>query len=306
MVLGRSLRFFGLKIRLIDIILLSTLSFFFLLNLISPSRSGNRMGFLMGNGLAAFFYIAGNTLAQKSRSRLLFFLLRTASVQLFFLYLYSASLRLQLILISSWQDQVVLDLEQFVFGVQPTVWIQQFITPWLTEWMMFCYVFYVPIYPILCAIIYRKHGEEEMENYLFFLGLATILCAIGFMLFPVAGPMRKISHLYSISLEGFFFTSIGELIRNHVHMPGGTIPSPHCALVSVMWWMAYRYSRPCFYVLAPIVISVYVSTVYARFHYLLDVVTGILAALLAVALGIVLIKAWNRISITHFRGEEDI
>jgi len=61
-----------------------------------------------------------------------------------------------------------------------------------------------------------------------------------------------------------------------------------------MWWSAYRFSRPSFYVLSPIILSLYVSTVYGRFHYASDVLGGIAAAFLAMVLGNLLIKAWNR------------
>jgi len=124
-----------------------------------------------------------------------------------------------------------------------------------------------------------------------------VLCTLGFMIFPVAGPMRHIADLHTVPLRGYFFTAVSELIRGRIHTPGGTIPSIHCAAATIMWWAAYRYSRPAFFVLAPVILSLYVSTVYGRFHYAFDVVAGIAAAFLTMALGPVLIKAWNRIKL---------
>ena len=72
------------------------------------------------------------------------------------------------------------------------------------------------------------------------------------------------------------------------------MPSIHCGAATMMWWCAYRFSRPTFYVLTPIVLSLYVSTVYGRFHYASDVVAGIAAAFLAMLLGNLLIRAWNQ------------
>ena len=285
---------FGLRIRITDILLLSAALLFMLLILLFPSRTEGGLRLVLASVLAILIYGAINILEQKSGKRLVKFLLRTGSVQLFLFFLYSVFLRLQHVFLASWKDQAVIHFEQYLFGGQPTLWMQRFISPWLTEWMIFCYVFYVPIYPILSAIIYYRRGEKEMEDYFFFLGLATILCAFGSLFFPVAGPMRQIGQLYNIPLGGFFFASIGEFIRNHVHVPGGAFPSMHCAAATVMWWMAYRYSRTTFYVLTPVVLSLYISTVYGRFHYLIDVIAGISVALLTMALGQVLIKEWNR------------
>jgi membrane-associated phospholipid phosphatase len=294
---GTAREFFGLKIRITDVLLLGTTLLFTLLPLIFPSRIKGWLGLVLANGLAVFIYLEANVLEQRSEKRFVKFLLRTGSVQLFLFYIYNISLRLQHVFFAHWNDQAIIDLEQSLFGVQPTIWIQRFITPWLTDWMSFCYVFYVPIYPLLGAIIYYKRGEREMEDYLFYLGVAIILCTIGSTLFPVAGPMRKIGELYDIPLRGYIFTAVGEFIRNHIHVPGGAFPSIHCAAASIMWWIAYRYSRVSFYFLAPVILSLYISTVYGRFHYLIDVIAGIAVALLTMALGHVLIKEWNRVTL---------
>lgn len=294
---GTAREFFGLRIRVTDILLFGAILLFTILSLLFPARVKGWPGLVLANNLVVFIYLAANVLEQKSERRFVKFLLRTGSVQLFLFYIYNISLRLQHIFVAHWNDQAVIDLEQALFGVQPTIWIQRFITPWLTEWMSFCYVFYVLIYPILSAIIFYKRGEREMEDYLFYLGLAIVLGTIGFMFFPVAGPMRKISQLYDIPLRGYFFTAVGEFIRNRIHVPGGAFPSIHCAAASIMWWMAYRYSRVTFYVLTPVILSLYISTVYGRFHYLIDVLAGITMALFAAVLGHVLIKRWNRITV---------
>lgn len=286
---------FGLRIKLTDVLILGTLVLYTLLAPLYPSRvRGSWVGLILANGLAAIVFLWANLAAQRTPGRPLRFLLRTLSVQLMLLYIYSASLRLQLIFFPRWHDQTVVDLEAAVLGVQPTVWIQRFITPWLTEWMMFCYVFYLPVYPILSLLIWRRHGEEQNEDYLFSIGLAIVLCTLGFMMFPVAGPMRHIGDLHTFPLRGYFFTAVSELIRTRVHTPGGTVPSIHCAAATIMWWTAYRYSRPAFFAFAPVILSLYISTVYGRFHYVFDVATGIAFAFLTMAFGSALMRAWNR------------
>ncbi|MGB7295839.1 MAG: phosphatase PAP2 family protein [Candidatus Aminicenantales bacterium] len=287
--------FLGLNLKITDVFIVSALAFYSVLAILFPSRlRGDWTGIVLANGLTFVLFLVANLIARRTRSRPLRFILRTLSVQLGLLYIYGMSLNHQLIFFPQWHDQVVIDLEARLLGVAPTVWLQRFVRPWLTEWMMFCYVFYVPVYPLLSLLIDRRHGEEKNENYLFHIAFVIILCTVGFMLFPVAGPMRHIGDLHTVPLSGHFFTAVSELIRNRVHAPGGTIPSIHCAAATIMWWMAYRYARPAFFILAPVILSLYVSTVYGRFHYLFDVFVGIAAALLVMVLGRVLIKVWNR------------
>lgn len=291
---GRRFYVLGLGLHPTDILILGTLLFFTGLTAVFHFRVEGSLGLIQKNTALAGLFLLFVYLHQIASSRVLKFILRTVSVQLLFAYLYVVVQPLQLLLFRDWQDRLVLNFEQMIFGVQPTVWFQKFMSPGLTEWMMFAYVIYVPIYPVLCGIIYFKGGPNRMEDYLFTLGLANVLCDLGFILFPVAGPLHKIGRFFDVPLQGYFFTFWGEYIRTNLHAIGRTIPSPHCAAATIMWLMAYRYHRPSFYFLTPVILSLYVSAAYGRYHYVTDVVIGILTALLAARLAPALVRGWNR------------
>jgi len=208
------------------------------------------------------------------------FLLRMFSVSFLLIYIFDLSVRLSLILFDNWNDQVIIDLEQHVFGVQPTIWIQKWISPLLTEWFMLCFLFYLPLYPILGAFLYFKCGENQMEDFLFTVSINNVICNIGYFLYPVANPLTYLDSHYSVPLQGYIFTSIQDLMRTELLSSGGAMPSGHAAASTIILLMSYRYYRPLFYFLIPIVTSIYISLVYGRFHYLSDVIVGILIALL--------------------------
>jgi hypothetical protein len=285
------------RLRATDGLILFTLAFFSVLALLfSPRVDGWGLLILKSIG-AAIGYLLVVYLSQRANTKFLRFFLRVAAVTLTYAYLFGAVDKLQLIIHGHWLDEYVLDGEQYLFGVQPTLWLQHFTTPALTEWMMFAYVIYVPMYPVLCGIIYYLRGDVAMEDYFFTLGFTNILCDIGFILFPVAGPIATIGSLYTVPLNGSVFTFLGEMMRSNLHYVGGTIPSPHCAAATIMWVMAYRYHRPSFYILTPVVLSLYVSTFYARYHYVTDAVVGVAVAFLALAIVPMLIKGWDAISV---------
>ncbi len=284
-----------LQLRATDALILATLLFFSALTCVFYFLVAGWWLLVLKNLAVAVVYLAFNHFSDRAEQKFWKFFLRMSSIVLAYAYLFSAVDKLQLILHGQWMDDYVLDFEQYVFGVQPTLWLEDYISKPLTEWMMFAYVIYIPMYPVLCGIIYYLRGELAMEDYFFTLGLTNILCDIGFILFPVAGPIPHIGFLYTVPLEGYVWTWLGELIRHNAHYVGGTIPSPHCAAATVMWIMAYRYYRPSFWVLAPIVLSLYVSTFYGRYHYVTDAVMGILVAFIALALVPLLIRIWERI-----------
>lgn len=284
-----------LQLRATDGLILATLTLFSLVAIIFSYRIEGWWILVLKNLTVAIAYIAFNHVSELVSAKFWKFFLRVAAVTLAYAYLFGAVDKFQLLIHGKWMDDYVLDFEQWIFGVQPTLWLEDFISKPLTEWMMFSYVIYVPMYPVLCGIIYYLRGELAMEDYFFTLGFTNILCDFGFILFPVASPMYYIKHLYTVPLDGWIWTSLGELMRKYLHFAGGSIPSPHTAAATIMWVMAYRYHRPSFWVLSPIVLSLYISTFYCRYHYVMDAVMGVLIAFLALAVTSVLIKLWDRI-----------
>jgi hypothetical protein len=291
----KPVRILGLPVRIIDAAVLGGLAFFLLLAALCSGRLDEPLPFIGKGLLTGSLYVGSILWLTRLKSRPLRFLVRTAFVQFMFLQEYFMARDLQLIFFS-WNDRLVLTWEKALFGGQPLVWIQKFYSPALTEWMMFVYVVYVAIYPVLGAVIFFRRGEEANEDYLFHLGAANLLCGLGFILFPVAGPFRfePARSLLTVPFEGGFFTQVSDLIRSTVHAAGGTVPSPHCAVATVMWIIAWRYARREFFFLAPVILSLYVSTVYGWFHYAFDSIIGILTGFLVLAAGPTFVRGWNR------------
>ncbi len=291
---SKTLQVGSIQLRATDGLILATLAFFTILTVLFTVEGWLTLA--LKNVAVSAAYVAFNAFSERIHHKFWRFLVRVAAVTLTYAYLFGAVDKLQLIIHGRWLDEYVTDLEQFIFGVQPTLWLQQYTTPALTEWMMFSYVIYVPMYPVLCGIVYYLHGEIAMEDYFFTLGFTNILCDIGFILFPVAGPLPFIGHLYSVPLDGYVWTYLGELMRSQLHYVGGTIPSPHCAAATIMWMMAFRYYRPAFYALIPVILSLYVSTFYGRYHYVTDAVLGVAVAFVALALVPTIVRMWEKIS----------
>ncbi|HCY76715.1 MAG TPA: hypothetical protein DHV28_12415 [Ignavibacteriales bacterium] len=207
---------------------------------------------------------------------------QTSFVLLFFAYFFGLTSKFQLLLHNEWMDKNLIDVDQSIFGSELSLLLQNYITPYLTEAMMFAYVLYLPLLIFTAVIVYKSAGQKGLTEYLFVLSLTYIFCYIGFILFPVASQMYFMPDKYSVSLKGGLFTYFAEYIRHNLHFRGGSLPSPHCAAATVILWACYKYNRTIFFVILPSVILLYISTVYGRFHYLLDSITGIITGFLAV------------------------
>ncbi len=264
--------------RATDIVLLGSLFFLTVLALVFNARVPHFGTVILTNAAVGLVFLGAARIRRKTSNRTLGFWVRFLSIQMMFAYVFPLATPLQLILSKTWNDAAVLRFEEVVFGVQPTLWIQKFMSPPLTEWLMFAYVVYLVLYPVLCLVFYRKRGELAMEDFVFKIGLANLICDIAFILYPVAGPLYWISDRYSVPLRGYVFTSIGEFVRAHLQGIGASLPSPHCTVATIMLVTAYRLDRKTFCLISPIILSIYVSAFYARYHYLSDVLLGILTA----------------------------
>jgi membrane-associated phospholipid phosphatase len=261
-----------------DALILATLAFFAALSVIFHRRVGGWQLLALEDVAAAVALIVAIAATRRISVGFGRFLARTATVSLALAYLFGAVDRLQLILHRHWLDGSVLAFQDRLLGMQPTLWLQRLAHPWLTEWMMFAYVVYIPLYPLVCLTIYRRRGERALEECLFALALANVMCDLGFILFPVAGPTAYMGAAFTVPLRGYVFTSFGEFVRTSLHYVGGSLPSPHAAAATVLWIMTWKHARWLFWPLAPVVLTLYVATFYCRYHYATDTVAGILTA----------------------------
>lgn len=218
----------------------------------------------------------------------------TVAVMILYSFLFQITAQYQHVFVDRWLDGTLIALEKSVVGVESSTYLQRFVSPYLSEWMMFTYVVYVPLLPGIALLCYWSAGPQAASTYLLNFSLANILCYVGFILIPVAGPLCYFPEQFTVPLQGGIFTWCGEWMRGNVHYPGGCLPSPHCALGTVMMLMLHRYSRRSFLVTFPIFLSIYAATVYGRYHYLSDVVTGIIVGVIVVKFSPLVVHAVYR------------
>src|SRR4029077_18302191 len=75
-------------------------------------------------------------------------------------------------------------------------------------------------------------------------------------------------------------------------------PSLHVAISFVVWLYAYRNSKKLFWILSPLMLSLWFSTLYLRYHYLIDVVAGLILAPLSYWLANGLFRRFGEIPVS--------
>jgi membrane-associated phospholipid phosphatase len=109
--------------------------------------------------------------------------------------------------------------------------------------------------------------------------VVTFLGLLGYILVPAIGPMYTLRDLYTVPLRGPISLINQQLeFMDLARIHRDVFPSMHVAISFLVWLYALRNSRSLFWVVSPLVLSLWVSTIYLRYHYLIDVVAGLFLA----------------------------
>jgi membrane-associated phospholipid phosphatase len=166
--------------------------------------------------------------------------------------------------------------------------MERWITPWLTDLLSLAYLSYYFLPITLVGNLYLKGREEEFRQVMFTLTFGYYLSFIGYILFPAIGPRFTQISLYSVPLEGIF---VADFVRDTLnaleHSKRNCMPSGHTQISLMVLFLAHRYHKAIFYCFVPIICGLILSTVYLRYHYVIDLFAGA-----ALAIGCIFIAPW--------------
>jgi membrane-associated phospholipid phosphatase len=191
-------------------------------------------------------------------------------------------------------DAALIRIDHFLFGVHPTVWMERWIVPWFTDVMSFCYFSYYFLPVTLVLTLYLGNRRQDFNEAVFVLLFGYYLSFIGYILFPAIGPRYTLIHLQSVPLEASFFTDfVRDILNAAEHNKRDCMPSGHTQLALMVLYLSYRFKRVLFYILLPIVCGLILSTVYLRYHYVIDLMVGTALAVTCLMVAPRLYRKWR-------------
>jgi membrane-associated phospholipid phosphatase len=245
--------------------------------------------FLLPAHLGLMFLIAGLAYARSRGIPILGFISHWYPPLLFLFFFEEIGWTVHAIF-PGWFDEYLIKADFALFGVHPTVWIEQFSSYWLNEYMQLVYTSYFLLTIGFGAYLWNRGKRDDFAIFIASTCVAYYLSYVIFVFFPIESPYHTLRHLQQVELTGGPFTAFINLIEKHGRVHGGAFPSTHVAGSVVVLFSAYQFARPIGYWLTALVFSICVSTVYGRYHYVVDVFAGILVAAIGCWVGPRLIK----------------
>ncbi|MFO0750310.1 MAG: phosphatase PAP2 family protein [Myxococcota bacterium] len=217
-------------------------------------------------------------------------------------------------------DEQISRLDEVLFGGHLDVWLQKVTSGGLTEVMAFFYDS-LYVYPIVIgmALMFQRRSRE-LRSFLMSFVLAGYVGYVGYMFVPVIGPAFYYPKIYDVDLasgedidalaapstteggEGstmsFYLLSrqLADKSTYGGNTPRNCFPSLHVGWAAVVLIFAWRYLRKLFYVLAIPLTLLITATSYLRYHYVTDIVAGILLAVLVSDFAPRIIRGWDRLA----------
>jgi membrane-associated phospholipid phosphatase len=199
-------------------------------------------------------------------------------------------------------DPVVAQWEQGIFGCQPSVLFMEKL-PWLAVSELFYasyFSYYVMISGVGIALFLRS--REQFFHYVSVVSFLFYVCYLIYIFLPVIGSrvfFRQvdsyvlppvIQHLavtdrYPEAVQAGVFFKLMKWIYRVFEAPGAAFPSSHVAVALCTVFFSWRYLPRIRHVHLAVAVLLCLSTVYCRYHFVVDVLAGLVTAAVLIPAG---------------------
>lgn len=210
-------------------------------------------------------------------------------------------------------DWLFIEIDRWMFGTDPTKFLLRYSFPLLTELLEIIYsmFYFLPI--ILGVALLKKRRYVAMDFAVFSIVYGFYLSYLGYFILPAIGP-RFTLHDFSLlsqQLPGVFLTPyLRKLIDIGESIPKGTInpaalvqrdafPSGHTMITLIVMYLSIKLKSRTRYFFIPVGTLLIFSTVYLWYHYVFDLIGGLIFMIFSVWSGKYIYNWWRQI-----QGEE--
>jgi membrane-associated phospholipid phosphatase len=204
---------------------------------------------------------------------------------LFFLFCFEELAHLMTLFTPHWQDAKLIAFDYWLTGVHPSIWWEQFATTPRNEFLQLVYLSYFTYLLILGGTLYV---QKEWRAYWSVMTYSMVGYMIGYfiaMFVPVESPWFAMAGSWHAPLTGGPVTATVNFIEQFGRVRGAAFPSAHVTGATAALWGAWKFRRKMFWMLLPVFLCMCVSTVLGRYHYIADVLAGIVTGTLGYLVG---------------------
>ena len=177
-------------------------------------------------------------------------------------------------------DPYLIELEYLIFGSHLSLKFSELIPyRWFSELMHFGYFSYYLLTFGIPLLFYIKK-RNEFPQIMFMTIFSFCVYYTLFFLFPTVGPQFHFPKELQVVPEGYFFQQFMDFIIKTAETETGAFPSSHVGITTLFILVIFKYFKKFLPVLVLLSSLLFLSTVYIKAHYAIDVVAGIISGIL--------------------------
>ena len=194
-------------------------------------------------------------------------------------------------------DNKLIVLDDYILGFQPAIYLEKFISPGLTDFMYFSYSSFLFYILLFTMYLYVRKNYHAFRETLVSVILTFYIGYIGYVIFPAVGPKFTMAHLFETSLSGSFITDRLSFLMDYEiseYTRRDCFPSLHNGVIFLILLFAFKHQKTYALIFLPFAIALFISTLYLRYHYFIDMIAGFILATAMFYLGPIINNYWER------------
>lgn len=171
----------------------------------------------------------------------------------------------------------LLAIDVWLFGVEPCLWVEQFYSRGRTEVFQLFYMSFALIAPAVPLLLLHQKKFAEFRRAALSIVLCFYMGYVLYLLLPAAPPRLVLAGEFKKNLGGdpLFASMAADGVLSLLPTDSrAAFPSLHAAVSLLALGLAWRFTRPLFFVLLPAALGLWVSTIYLRHHFVVDLLAG--------------------------------
>jgi membrane-associated phospholipid phosphatase len=180
-------------------------------------------------------------------------------------------------------DLALAAIDHAFWGVYPTVWLERLYSPAFTEFLQIIYTLFLPVALLVPFVIWLQKRYVEFRYMAFLLSLGFLVSYLGYLLVPAHGPRFLLADVQHLPLRGLWLFNSMQATLNRLEQDHyDCFPSGHTELTILACWLSRSISKRLFWVYFLYTLCIVFATVYLRYHYTVDLLAGVMVALVLI------------------------
>lgn len=184
------------------------------------------------------------------------------------------------------RDSLLARWDLAMWKSDPVFWPDALQNPFLTEFLQLVYFMFIPSVIILGFLFWYQRPSREFRICTFLVAATFLITYLGYVILPARGPRFMDYASHHPALQGLwafrFFQGSLDSLEGWQY---DCFPSGHVAVTMVCAYAARKLPVSSFLIYCTFACLIAFSTIYLRYHYMIDVLAGVVLAIVMILLG---------------------